>query len=214
MVLAPHPDDEVIGPGGTLIKARKRGAEITVLFLTNGEPEAERSRIRQAEAERVAQTVGFSAEFLGLPIYGLASSPGAADILASRLRRLRPDAILTPFLLDDNDDHRATAGLLARSIPAAQLDDYTEVWAYQVYSALPANVLVPLGGDAGSKADAIRLYASQMEVRDWANFALGLNAYNTRLAPRRCRDKHIEAFFVLSLIEYLDLCRRQLVFRT
>lgn len=209
VVLAPHPDDEVIGPGGTLIKARRRGAEITVIFLTNGEQEAERSKRRQAEAERVAQRLGFRADFLDLPVDGLAAASGAVDLLTAKLRKLQPDTILTPFLLDDNDDHRETAALFAKAVPGARLANNVEVWAYQVYSALPANVLVPLGDDAASKADAIRLYASQMEVRDWANFALGLNAYNTRLTPRRCRDNHVEAFFALPLPAYLDLCRRQ-----
>lgn len=209
VVLAPHPDDEVLGPGGTLIMARKRGVEITVLFLTDGELGADAARQRRTEAERVAQTLGLKAEFLGLPVDKLGGAVGAAKILADRLRAAQPDAVLVPFLLDDNDDHRATAHLLAQASSAANLPDDLDIWSYQVYSALPANVLVPLGDHAAAKADAIRLYASQMEVRDWANFALGLNAYNTRLAPRSCRDKHVEAFFVLPMAAYAALCRRR-----
>jgi len=36
LVLAPHPDDEVIGCGGTLYKHFLAGAEITVVYMTDG----------------------------------------------------------------------------------------------------------------------------------------------------------------------------------
>ena len=37
LVVAAHPDDEVLGCGGTLYKLRKKGAKITTLFLSDGE---------------------------------------------------------------------------------------------------------------------------------------------------------------------------------
>src|SRR5579885_3094484 len=36
LVLAPHMDDEVIGPGGTLRRHVEAGAAVTVVFLTDG----------------------------------------------------------------------------------------------------------------------------------------------------------------------------------
>lgn len=205
-VLAPHPDDEVMGPGGTLIKALARGARVTVICLTDGEPDPAKATRRRAEAQAVAARLGFELVCLGLPAVTLAVNPAAVAALADALRAARPQVLMLPFVLDDNDDHRVASALLDAAAGPAGLDDALEVWAYQVYSALPANVLVPLG-DAAAKAEAIRLYVSQTEVRDWANFALGLNAYNTRLAPRRCQDTHVEAFLVLPLADYRDLCR-------
>jgi hypothetical protein len=35
--IAPHPDDELMGPGGTLLRAVANGKDITVVFLTDGE---------------------------------------------------------------------------------------------------------------------------------------------------------------------------------
>ena len=37
LVIAAHPDDEVIGCGGTIAKLKKEGNEISVLFLADGE---------------------------------------------------------------------------------------------------------------------------------------------------------------------------------
>lgn len=207
VVIAPHPDDEVMGPGGTLLKARARGAEVTVVFLTDGEPDADKAVLRRAEAEAVSAELGFAARFLGLPAVALAATPKAVDALAETLSDLAPDALFVPFVLDDNDDHRAASLILAAA--AARLErPALDVWAYQVYGALPGNVLVPLGDFAEKKASAIRGYVSQAAVRDWAHFALGLNAYNARLAPRSVSDLHLEAFFVVPLAEYASLASR------
>ena len=37
LVIASHPDDEVLGCGGTLYNLKKKGAKISVLFLSDGE---------------------------------------------------------------------------------------------------------------------------------------------------------------------------------
>ena len=36
-IVAPHPDDEVLGCGGTILRKRRLGAEVHIVFLTDGE---------------------------------------------------------------------------------------------------------------------------------------------------------------------------------
>ena len=47
LVIASHPDDEVLGCGGTLIKYSKMGYEIRIVFMTNGV--SSRSKIKNNE---------------------------------------------------------------------------------------------------------------------------------------------------------------------
>jgi hypothetical protein len=68
-------------------------------------------------------------------------------------------------------------------------------------------VVVDITDQATRKAEAMRHYASQMAKRDWAHFALGLNAFNLRLLPATNRAAYAEAFFVLPISEYVELCR-------
>ena len=35
LIISPHPDDEVLGPGGTLLKRKKKGHKIAWLIVTN-----------------------------------------------------------------------------------------------------------------------------------------------------------------------------------
>ena len=45
LVVASHPDDEVLGCGGTLHKLKKEGAKISALFLSDGESSRKHSKI-------------------------------------------------------------------------------------------------------------------------------------------------------------------------
>ncbi len=70
LVLAPHPDDEVVAYGAAIGRARAEGSEVFVVFLTHGCPErsalwpwqrkgyAARVVRRQREAEEVARLLG------------------------------------------------------------------------------------------------------------------------------------------------------------
>jgi LmbE family N-acetylglucosaminyl deacetylase len=91
LVLVPHPDDEVLGAGGVLREAARRGLPVRVVFLTHGDSNewsflAYRKRpvlmpggalamgaIRQREALAAAADLGVPAAdltFLGYPDYG------------------------------------------------------------------------------------------------------------------------------------------------
>lgn len=203
-VVAPHPDDELMGPGGVVLRALSQGVPVCVIYLTDGADYREPRALRKNEAISVGTRLGYEQVFLGLP--------GSTDMLAGdahlRLAHAidasRPDVLFFPFILDDNDDHRLANNLLVSSVHASGgLAWRGDVWCYQVYSVVPGNVLVPLGEFAAQKADAIRLYESQFAVRDWATFSLGLNAVNARFTPRACRDTHVESFLVLPLEQYL-----------
>lgn len=206
-VIAPHPDDEVIGPGGTLLRASDQGIKIDVIFLTEGSNDTQERKVRCAEAETVAAETGWEMHSLMLPLDETHISEQTVQAFVDALCECKPDVIFIPFLLDDNDDHRMASNLLLAASELNKSALANEVWAYQVYSPLPGNVLVPIGDRAEKKAELIRMYASQSVVRDWAHYALGLNAFNTRFTQRDCQDPYIEAFFVLPLDDYLDLCR-------
>jgi LmbE family N-acetylglucosaminyl deacetylase len=67
LVVAPHPDDDVIGCGGSIIRHIRRGHTVTVVYMTSGEagslvhPKEELRLIREAEAREAASLMGFDA---------------------------------------------------------------------------------------------------------------------------------------------------------
>ncbi len=212
LVVGAHPDDEAVGAGGSLILARKRGARIAAAFATDGSSgpgpeEQEIGRIRRAEARAAAAALGAKAEFFRTPVRTLARSRDLAqevsDWLKSLLERVKPRAVFCPFPLDAHTDHRLAAWALAGALTKEAGEPI--IWAYEVASLCPANVVVDISGVEEEKAALIGKYSSQMARFDYVNVALGLNRFHSRHLGGRGAA---EAFFRVPAREFKKLVER------
>lgn len=208
LVIAPHPDDEMIGPGGTLIKAIRKGCKVKTLYLTSGGRTGDDNRERENEANLVAKKIGYQTEFLRQSTLDISLNTSIYKELSQIITSFSPDIIFVTFLLDDHDDHRRASELLFRTYEEENLNDSIPVWSYQVYGSVLPNVIVDISEVSESKIEAIKLFTSQMKSRDWAHYSLGLNAYNSRLIKGKTTPRYVEAFFVLPLKDYAGLCRK------
>jgi LmbE family N-acetylglucosaminyl deacetylase len=218
LVLAPHCDDEAIGPGGTLAKHARAGHRITVAFMTDGrrgdpdinalEPAAERARqqdllmaTRKAEAREAAQILGSGAvHFLDAPDEHLAPTPDMVAKLRHILMEVRPDLVYVPFITDRMPDHTATNTVL---MAAAGNDSDFQVCGYEVWNPLYANTMVDIGTTFEKKCEAIRVYESQLRFNDYVACVGGLNAY--RAMAHLKGASYAEAFYLAPLKEYRHL---------
>lgn len=203
LVIAPHPDDETIGPGGTLLKAITAGAKVHVLYLTTNLPK----EATRAEAAEASCKGGYAISFLDMPVGSIPVDATHAALVADRIQSLCPDHLFLPFMMDDSNDHRRANELLLAASKARPLPSNMEIWAYQVYGVVPTNVMIDISEVATAKADLIRCWRTQMKKRDWVHYALGMNAFNSRYIRDQTGQRYGEAFFVLPLADYLDLCR-------
>lgn len=199
-VIAPHPDDEAIGPGGTLLMASERGCSITVIFVTNGS--TAETEVRLEESTAVCRANRWTAVHLGGIADALDTDAEMENRLATAIAESRPDIVMLPYVLDDNDDHRRTNELWLSGDRTAGAN--AEVWAYQVYSVVLPNVVVDITEVRDRKAALICNYASQMRRRDWVNFALGRDAWSSRWLGGRKSAAWAEPFHVVPATDYLD----------
>lgn len=206
IVIAPHPDDESMGPGGTLLKEIDNGAEVWVVYLTFGDLTEKRER--QEEATRIASHYKYKTIFFDYSAKAIPLSDPILSQLAGVINEVSPDVLFLPFCLDDHDDHRRASHLLLLAQRKGLLNCYFDVWAYQVYTVLFPNVLVDISDVVERKATMIKMWESQCKKRDWAHFTLGLNAFNQRFLLSGELPKYTETFFVLPVREYLDYCGR------
>ncbi|WP_049561086.1 PIG-L deacetylase family protein [Limnoraphis robusta] len=120
IVFAPHQDDETLGCGGTIIRKKQAGAEVKVVFMTDGGKshahlisEDELKSIRAQEALAAAQKLGLSQTdilFLEVPDGTLANHQEAAiQKVAKILLKYLPEEIFVPYHQDGISDHNATA---------------------------------------------------------------------------------------------------------
>lgn len=117
LVVAAHPDDEVLGCGGTLARWADAGWAINVLFMTDGVgarsgPGQElgcQAQDRRRAAERAATVLGIGAiEFLDFPDNRMDSLELLTVVkeIEYRLERISPQIVLTHHVGDVNIDHQ------------------------------------------------------------------------------------------------------------
>ena len=58
LILAPHPDDEIIGLGGLIIQTLKSGGRVNIVFLTDGEGSGAHSNVEEIKRQRLFLTKG------------------------------------------------------------------------------------------------------------------------------------------------------------
>ena len=205
-MIAPHPDDEIIGPGGTLIQATEVGSEVLVVYLTSGR--SKERETRENESASVCKQLGWTSVYLGNVEE---NSAWSVDGLNDALKDFKPHIIMLPFVLDDNKDHRHSNRIVldvaAQGGDELAFLDKSEIWAYQVYSAVLPNVVIDITCVRERKAELIGAYKSQMVSRDWSNFSLGLNAWTSRWLDTKGEPHWAEGFFVVPFRDYMDLIR-------
>ena len=177
LVVAPHPDDETLGCGGTMALLADGGASVTVITATDGEatrgsrlsPE-ETARQRRTEAQQAAAVAGATPRFLGLADGSL--SEQMADLirgLRTAIVELEPEAVFAPWLLDGTSDHRAVAEALRGALADRGTDGAPQIWGYEVWTALIPNRIVDI-------TSVIERKRAALAAHETAALALDLSA--------------------------------------
>lgn len=198
LVLAPHPDDEVLGCGGLVAAMLARGAAVQLVIVSDGALGGD-AAVRERESTAAAQVLAGDLPppelaFWRLPDRGLASSADLVPRLQHLIRSAAPDCVLLPSPFEIHPDHRALclAGLLAMQAEGAGCD----LLCYEVGQPLIPDVLVDITAQVERKKAALRCFGSQLAVQAYDEQVLGLNRYRAyTLGPL---VTHAEAFMHVS----------------
>lgn len=137
LILAPHPDDEVLGCGGTITTKVRMGDGVFVAYLTNGRKgvpstDKEAVALREDEARQANHILGLPADhltFLRFEDGNLAEYVHQATATIRKLvAMLRIDDILVPYRKEYHPDH-----LAAWKIGKACLQEHMRAYEYPVW---------------------------------------------------------------------------------
>ena len=148
LVVAPHPDDESLGCGGTIALLRERGFAVHVLFVSDGTgshpssltyPADRLRQLRESEAFAALQMLDVAPEnvtFMRQKDTQVATSDSAgfADAVAfvrAVINRVKPTTVLVPWRRDPHCDHRASWQILNGVL--AQLSTRPRVLEYLIW---------------------------------------------------------------------------------
>ena len=113
LVVGPHPDDQELGMGGTVIRLASQGHNVLLLDMTNGEPTPLGSpEQREIEWTNAAKIMGVKRRLLGLPNRSVMHTLEARHAVAGVIREHQADIIFVPYEQDAHPDHRAVTRIV------------------------------------------------------------------------------------------------------
>lgn len=195
LVIAPHPDDEMIGCGGMLLKHVECGDKVYIYYVTSGEYKyldqllyEKRKCIREEEIESVCGEAGF----IHLGYSDIASRrilEKYSDIeikLVYILQRLQPSIVYVPHAGEQDSDHKMCNRIAKEALLlSATIDENVktnkctaELRGYEVWTPM-ANIghIENITKYISEKRRIIELYCSQMKETKYSIGVMGLNRY-------------------------------------
>ncbi len=215
LVFGAHPDDEIIGCGGTLARLAQEGARIVVVTFTDGgtgysklEEAPAIVAMRRAESQAAAEVLGIQENInLEFPTQGLVNDRTTYQQVVRIIRKVQPEVIFCHFGEDKHRDHRAVAALVDearwKATENAQPDLgqpwYTpQLFFYEIHELFThPSILVDITGCFEQKIAALETQTSQLEVLP------GVISYCQGLARARgymAGSQYAEAFLASNLL--------------
>lgn len=177
LAIAAHPDDEVLGVGGTLIRHFKAGDEVRALIVCSAQSirYREGEHDQPADSQRASHYLGAHTTGLGFPDQRLdaGSNLELIQALEREIRDFQPDTVYTHHWGDVNADHvriaeavdvatRPFAAPWIRRLYTYHTPSSTEWTASQRDQPFTPNVFSDITQELDRKLDAMRCYQSEL----------------------------------------------------
>jgi N-acetylglucosamine malate deacetylase 1 len=179
LIIAPHPDDEVLGAGGTLLRRKAEGSTVAWLIVTSISTKtgsgAEKIKQRTKEIKRVTKLFDFESVFeLNFPTTQLDQVPMSDLVtrISNVFKTFEPEEVFVPHPSDVHTDHRIVFDAVASCTKWFRYPSVKRVLAYETLSetdfgleasqAFRPNVFIDVEPYLADKLRAMDIYASEV----------------------------------------------------
>lgn len=218
IVISAHPDDEILGVGGTLLKHKKRGDEIYWLITTNIlESQGfskERVSSRSDEIKTVAKEIGAKKTFqLDYPTMSLSSSSLITMVpkISEVFNEVKPEIIYCLNRSDAHSDHRITFDAVMACTKSFRYPFIRQVLMYECISEtefapnLPEKMFMPnyfveITSFMYEKLEIMKVYESELGEHPFPRSLKNIEA----LATFRGASVGVEYAEAFQLIKFID----------
>jgi bacillithiol biosynthesis deacetylase BshB1 len=175
LVFGPHPDDQELGMGGSIVRLAKQGHTVHLIDMTTGEPTPLGSEeLRAKEKAKAAQILGVERTLIGLPNRRVTHDLESRYKVAAVIRKHRPNWMFVPFPIDAHPDHvavtricedaRFDAKLTKTDIPGEPWYPKRIIYYYCTHLRMnfQPTFFLDITAEIETKMAAVRAYESQM----------------------------------------------------
>ncbi len=214
LIFGPHPDDQELGMGGTIVKLHKQGHKVHLVDMTTGEPTPNGSEeIRAVEKAAAAKILGVERTLVGLKNREVVHSIEARHKVAAVIRQHRPNTMFIPYPIDAHPDHvavtricedaRFDAKLTKSDIPGEPWHPKNIIYYYCTHLRMNFNptFCIDVSDTVEKKWEAVAAYKSQFGHNKVPEMVKTLTAY----FGSRIGTAHAEPFFSHEVIGFSGL---------
>jgi len=221
LIVASHPDDEILGCGGTVARMVKEGAEVHILIL--GEGVTSRYNIKLTEpypnqelenlkvcSKKAGFIIGIlSLEFTSFPDNRFDSIAllEIVKVIERRIEEIKPSIIFTHFKDDLNIDHRITYQAVITATRPMPGNTVKEIYSFEIPSstewAFPTSFSPDVFWDIDSTLDqkikALDCYRDELRPYPHPRSVEGIE-YLAGYRGMQCGCEYAEAFKTVRVI--------------
>jgi LmbE family N-acetylglucosaminyl deacetylase len=187
LIIAAHPDDDILGCGGVMSKYSKQGTEIKVVFIAEGT--TCRFNLSDRESANVKREIEYrnncakkalaifnikNIKFYNLPCGRLDTIPiiEIGKIIENEIKSYEPDTIFTHSNIDVNNDHLTVFQASLQATRPNVLNFVQRVYLYEVLSSsewrfentFKPDIFISLDeSNVNDKINALNMYNSEIK---------------------------------------------------
>lgn len=194
LAFAPHPDDEIAGPGGALALHRLEGHAVRVVVGTDGiagDPDARFDKATYAQLRREESRKGLAdlgvrdVDFWGFPDSCELSRNDlelGTQFAVAALQQHKPRVVYLPWAMEGHPDHHALHHIVATAMERVGFDGLA--LGYEVWNAMIPDCVLDVSRVIEQKQKAMLRYESQIAYVSYDHCVRGLNAYRSLVHGR------------------------------
>lgn len=194
LILAPHPDDEVFGCAGAILRHVNAAVPVHVILLTDGAAAGDVAK-RALESIAAAHVLGYGKPiFWGLPDRQLRYTEALVQRIIKEIQATNADLVYAPSPWEVHPDHRQAYMLAAEAV--RRLGYPLRLVSFEVGVPLHPNMLLDISDVSTVKTEAMHCFESQQANQDYARHIQALNQYRSYTLPPGTHAA--EAFCILT----------------
>jgi LmbE family N-acetylglucosaminyl deacetylase len=221
LVIAAHPDDEILGCGASLIKFVKKGYAVKCIFIADGESSRNLNKpaiikkinLREKQALKISKNLNFmKPEFFRQPDNKLDSIPilKIIQFIEKQIKNFKPSVIFTHSQADLNVDHvkvckatlTATRPFSKTFVPmllSFEIPSNSELSFSQTKKIFIPNFFVDISKQINLKINALKIYKNEIRKPPHPRSAEGVKNLS-KYRGTQSGLKFAEAFHILRII--------------